>query len=304
VIALQAARGGAILYAEAQLAWVLHSLGEYAQARTLARQAWHSLDSASPQLQPLRAEFAQIQGDIARDFGDFQAARRWLGMAEQLQLERDPHDRRSLGWYRSALAQSLALGGDTEAALALAQMAFEDYASSRGMAHAGTAVTAYRRGVAASAAGDLAAARADFEFARSTLSADTIYPIYARIELGWLALTEAEWQAAALHFETARTALETLNPDHPRLAEVLLGEALLLHRQGAVGAAGEALTAARSLRLRSFGAEHVYTRLLVELQLEPGLQLDALPAADEVLYETRRLRRALQALQSAGPVQR
>ncbi len=300
-IALQAGRGGAFLHAEAQLAWVLHSLGEYAQAQTLAQQAWHSLDSASPQLQPLRAEFAQIQGDIARDFGDFQSARRWLGLAEQLQLDRDPHDRRSLGWYRSALAQSLALGGDTEAALTLAQTAFEDYSSSRGMAHAGTAVTAYRRGVAASAAGDLAAARADFEFARSTLSADTIYPIYARIELGWLELAEAGWQPAALHFEAARTALQRINPEHPRLSEVQLGEALLLHRQGTVAAANEALAAARSMRLRSFGAEHAYTRLLDQLQLEPRLRLDALPAADEALYETRRLRRALRALQSTGP---
>jgi tetratricopeptide (TPR) repeat protein len=297
-IALHAARGDTFLHAEAQLAWVLHSRGEYAQAQTLAQHAWQSLDSAWPTLQPLRAEFAQIQGDIARDFGDFQSAQRWLRMAERLQLERDPHDRRSLGWYRGALAQTLALGGHSEAALALARTAFEDYVSSRGMAHAGTAITAYRRGVAAAAAGELAAARADFEFAHGTLSADTLYPIYARIELGWLALAEAGWQPAAVHFEAARTALHRVNPEHPRLSEVLLGEALLLHRQGAIVAAGEALAAARSLRRRSFGAEHVYTRLLDQLQLEPGLQLDALPAADEALYETRRLRRALMALQT------
>lgn len=301
-IALHAQRGAAFLHAEAQLAWVLHSLGDYTQARTLAQQAWHRLDSASPQPQPLRAEFAQIQGDIARDLGEFESAQDWLVLAERLQLERDPEDRRVLGWYRGALAQTLALRGDSETGLALARTAFEDYVSSRGMAHAGTAVTAYRRGVAASAAGDLATARDDFEFARRALIADTIYSIYAQIELGWLEFAEANWRPAAAHFEAARTALHRLNPEHPRLSEVQLGEALLLHRRGAVAAADEALAAARSLRVRSFGAEHVYTRLLDQLQLQPALRLDALPAADEALYETRRLRRALRALQSTDPV--
>jgi serine/threonine-protein kinase len=300
LLALHTLRGTSDPHADAQLAWVLHSRGEYAQAQTLAQQAWQSLDSAPPALQPLRAEIAQIQGDIARDLGEFESAGHWLALAERLQLERDPDDRRTLGWVRGALAQTLALAGRADPALTLAQSAFEDYASSRGMGHAGTAVTAYRRGVAASATGDLAAARADFEFVLANLDADTIYPTYARIELGWLELADGEWQPAAAQFEAARAALHDINPEHPRLSEIQLGQALLLHQQGNSAAARQSLAAARSLRRRSFGGEHAYVRLLYRLQLEPALQLDPLPAPEEALYETRRLRRALAALQSTA----
>ncbi len=293
--------------ARSSLASLLHSVGRYGEAADQADAAWKLLDDGHPAQGFFRIDIARIRGDIARDHGDFAGAERWLRQTERELQTAFPDDRLGLAWTRGALAQTLALAGRDQEAIVLADQAMATYQALRGRFHAATAVTRYRRAIVTAAAGDPAAARADFLAAVDALAGDghapLIYTAYAGIELAWLDLAERRWQAAERRFDDAADALARINADgHARLAEIDLGRALLRQTAGDRPAASRALAEARRLRHRDFGADHAYTRIVDALDLHPAPALPAQAEAVEALYEVRRLRRALRALADGSDV--
>ena len=123
------------------------------------------------------------------------------------------------------------------------------------------------------------------------------YMAFAQIELGWLDLADGSVDQAARAFASGRAALapEDAAP-HPRSGDAQLGQLLLLQRSGDADAAAALLAEVIALRRQAFGPGHAYVVLLEDLQLGTPSRLPPQPPAVEALHETRRLRRALQAL--------
>ncbi len=294
-----------IWQARSSLASLLHSIGHYADAGTEADRAWAMLDEHDPAQAFFRVDIARIRGDIARDRGEFADAEHWLRRAEHESLTAFPDDRLGLAWTRGALAQTLALAGRDPEAVPLAEQALAIYQALRDQGHGGTAVTAYRRGVVAAASGDADTARTQLLIALSTLvpgdQPTSVYVAYTGIELAWLDLAGQRWTEASRYFDDAAAVLARINPGgHPRVAEIELGRVLLRLAEGDVPAAAQALTEARRLRHRHFGAGHAYTRVVDALTVDPVPALATQTDDIEALHETRRLRRALQALSATN----
>ncbi len=299
-LALNAGDEGDRLPIRAALAWLLHSRGQYRQAEREAATAQRAIEAGQPVEAAFRVELARILGDIARDWGRFDEADRWFALADSQSPASTVGDILSRSWNRAAHGHMQALAGRLDQAQQRVQGAYEIYLAARGPDHGGTVVTLYRLAIVRALGGDLEQARADLQSVISALSpigGTRQYVAYAHLEIAWIDLALRDTSAAAKHFDIAHQMLNRINPDgHARIAEVDLGQALLLHYTGLPEQAQQALLRSQALRRAVFGDGHPYALVTDALVLQPRPALPPQPEAIEALYETRRLRRALDAL--------
>lgn len=282
--------------ARLQLADLLHSRGDYASALEQARLAYRASGATS--------RVHLVLGMILRDVGEFSQAQRHFDRALAIEHEQSPalefRITEILDHYGVLLLHSgpLARAGDALDRSEQMRRAYlgEDW-TGLFWSHHWQALHALASGEVDSAAERLDLVLADYD---RHFGATSHLLAFGRSDRAWVALARDERQMAARLFGQAADRLETMQQgDHPRLAEVRLGQALLALAEGRREEARDA--AAHAHRIRSElpvgeGSTVWQSNACRVLRWSGGrCTIDSLALAGEHL-DTRRIQRALAGL--------
>lgn len=240
------ATDGSVAETQLLLADLLHSRGEYAAALELARAAERNGQ------RPVAS--GRVLSMILRDLGDFDSARGLLDRSLQLELSRQPAralHQVELLYYQALLMLHI---GKLDAARSALNDAERVRVAMIGDRWTGLVWSRHWRALLALAEGEVEEAAAlldrmlvDYE---KHLGEASHLLAFARSDRGYAALAQGDLTRAEALFESAALRLRTLQVGpHPRLAEPLLGQALIALARSDVPLAGRHSEEARRIRL-------------------------------------------------------
>jgi tetratricopeptide (TPR) repeat protein/tRNA A-37 threonylcarbamoyl transferase component Bud32 len=257
------ARTSRICPALASAADLMQSRGDYAQAETLLRRALERIPIDSP----VRSDRLRELADVLRDAGRFDEAGSLYREAIADLEARYDELHLSLAAARVGYARLLVMQGDAAPAAQLALQALQAQQQHFPDGHPLFGISRHALAQAQSALGELEAANTNLDqvLARDLrdLPPRNVLLAYAHGDRGWLRLARGDVDGARRDFDAAVESYEAVSGrSHPRLAEVLIGHAVLARLDGERPAAAELLDAARRLRVAAFGSGHPSTRAL------------------------------------------
>jgi tetratricopeptide (TPR) repeat protein/tRNA A-37 threonylcarbamoyl transferase component Bud32 len=247
----------------ASTADLMQSRGDYAEAETLLRRALARAPAGSDSEASLRRDLANVLRDAWRldeaEASYAQAMRYWTDGGDALHL--------GLANAQAGLARLRAQQGRGAEARELAERALVALRRHYGDSHPALGVTRHALALGVAVEGDPARARALLD---ETLARDhprfapvNVLRAYAFCDRGWFSLALGDLEGAAADFDEAQANFEHVSgEEHPRLADVMLGRAVLARHRGDAAGAARWLARARDLRERGFGAAHPQTEAI------------------------------------------
>lgn len=286
--------------ARLRLADLLHSRGEYSEALRLA-EAVHR--------EGRRPDWSgRVLGMIERDLGRWQLAERHFRASESILRGQAPAQPERL----SELTDHLALLRMHQGDLPAARRALDESTQLRvgflGEHWQGLVWTRHWDAVHALAVGDLVSSAplldimlADYE---RYFGSSSHLLAFARSDRGYVALASGRFDEARALFEQSIERLQSIRTGgHPRLAEPLLGLALLAHAEAlqeeALGAAQKALSLREALPLETTGRS-IWRGNACRVLVLVGGQCSGAPAEFGGDLDALRLRRAIEGLCSGA----
>jgi serine/threonine-protein kinase len=244
----------------ASAADLMQSRGDYAEAERLLRADLQRIEPGSAIAGERQRELANVLRDAGRDAEAEALYRSVLADAES----RYDALHLSLAAVRMGYARYLAEHGQTQHGEDMAGQALNAQQQHFVEGHALLGITRHSIAWAKAIAGELDSAHLllneviERDFFR-VRPGNALFA-YALGDRGWIQLARNQPEAASRDFEAATEVFGAVSADsahgHPRLADVLLGRAVLLARRGQLDAADELLFAARDLRAAGRGSEH------------------------------------------------
>jgi len=240
------------------LADVLHSRGDYAQAKDVLLSA---LDLQPPEF--ARVELRRDLGVVMRDAGELAAALSMLQTSVDA-LARLPNVRVNLANAQAALARGYALAGMAAQAHAYADQAFQTMREIYGEHHPVLGISRHTLALAMAVeqrwaeAEDLLDVVLNQDYLK--VAKGNVLPAYAHLDRAWVRLARQDAGAVADLDAAESVFVEIRAGGHPRLAELLCARAVLANQNAQPQQPAKLLAKALALREAQFGAAHPLTQ--------------------------------------------
>jgi eukaryotic-like serine/threonine-protein kinase len=245
------------------LADVLHSRGDYNRAESVLRRA-DAAQKVSNAPARLRAELARELGSVLRDAGHIGEARRLQTQAFELMRQQFGPMHGSTLATQAALAQTLAIAGESDSARALADPYLATQIGLYGSHHPVVGISRQTLALLDELDGNHVEAmhKLDSVIGKdfAPIAADNVLHAYARLDRAWIHIALSHDDAARIDLDAAEDRLASIRTGgHPRWASLQLARAVLALRRDDAAAAHTHIERAIAQRETLFGAKHPNT---------------------------------------------